>query len=73
MIRAIRRAIALFRIRSLEIQAQAQSDAIASVSDGDLYQDISAARRITSKELASARANYTALLPVGQRKTWSIV
>lgn len=71
IIAAARRAIARYKIRSLEIELQGQTDAIAAVRDMDLNARISAARRITRRDLAKARADYIAMLPPGERRTWS--
>lgn len=71
IIAAARRAMARHKIRSLEIELQGQTDALAAVRDVDLHMRIAAARRITKRELAKARADYNAMLPPGTRRTWS--
>lgn len=67
---AIRRLFALFLVRSLEIRLHDQNNAIASVTDADVLMAVIAARNITRRELAKARADYQALLAPGERITW---
>lgn len=67
----IRRAVALFLVRSLEIRLHDQISALQVVTDRDVRDQITAALRVTRRELAAARANYIALLPPGTRRTWA--
>lgn len=71
IISTLRRLVAGYRVRTLEIELQGQTDALAAVRDVDLHMRIAAARRITKRDLAKARADYNALLPPGTRRTWS--
>lgn len=70
MILAILRSFALFRVRSLEIRLHDQNHAMQTVLDNDVLLAISAARNITRRDLAKARADYTALLEPGHRIIW---
>lgn len=72
MIRAARRAFALFRIRSLEIQLHGMNDAMQLVTDEETRIAISLARHQVRRDLTEARANYNKLLPPGERRTWSM-
>ena len=69
---AIRRLFWLYQIRSLEITIHGQSECIDLVVDRLLEARIIAARHHTRRELAKARAEYNALLPVGQRRIWKM-
>lgn len=69
---ALRRAPVLFNIRALEIQLQSQNTAIQQTTDTDLLLEMIDARRETRDELAMARRQYSALLPVGVVKVWAI-
>lgn len=69
---ALRRAIALYQVRTLEITLDGQHQALQSIRCRDTRACIEAARRITERELATARAKYIALLPVGERRTWGM-
>ena len=62
----------LFQIRSLEITIHGQTECLAMIGDRLLEARIVAARSMTRRELAIARANYNALLPVGRRRTWTL-
>lgn len=70
ILNAIRRGIALFRIRSLEIQLDGQNQAMQMVDDEETRIAISLARAATRRQLVAARAEYQALLPAGERRTW---
>lgn len=71
ILNAIHRAVAAFRVRSLEIQLHGQNEALQSVRCPDTRCAITLARIQTRRELAQARAEYVALLPAGERRTWS--
>ena len=62
----------LFQIRSLEITIYGQSECLACIGDRLLEGRIIAARSMARRELATARSEYNALLPVGQRRTWTL-
>lgn len=72
MMHTIRRALALFKARSLEIELQGQNDAMQSVSCPETRIAISLARQQTRRALVAARASYLALLPSGNRRTWEV-
>ncbi len=59
-----------FEAYSLEIQLDGQNRAIAATTDVDLYFEMIESRRETRKELAAARANYTATFRPGIRFQW---
>jgi hypothetical protein len=67
---AARRLFWLYQVRSLELTIDGQTTTLEYITDRMLETRIIAARHITRRELAAARANYNALLPVGQRRTW---
>ena len=69
---ALRRLFWLYQIRSLEITIHGQSECLDLVVDRLLEARIIAARHHTRCELAKARAEYNALLPVGQRRIWKM-
>lgn len=67
---AIRRALAIFRIRSLEIQLDGQNQAMQFVTDEDTRFAISLARINTRAALLRERQRYIALLAPGERPIW---
>lgn len=69
---AIRRAVLLFQIRSLEITVDGQNQALECVRDQITRQRIEVARMAARRELARLRAKYNATLPPGRRVTWSM-
>lgn len=72
LIQSIRRALAKFKVRCLEIRLHDQTEAMQHVSDTDMRIEISISKRRTQRELANARARYSELLPVGVRETWRV-
>ena len=70
LINLLQRAMCLFMIRSLERELHDQMNALAHVRSVRDFKRISLAAQDTRQHLAHYRAEYTALLPVGQRKTW---
>lgn len=72
IIKAIRRAMANFQVRSLEATLQGQNDALEMVRDPLTRQCIALARMTTQRELAKARVRYSALLPVGDRRVFEV-
>lgn len=72
LILAIRRAWAMFKVRSLDLQLQSQNTVMQATTDTDLLIEISAARRETQADLLKARQKYSALLPIGTVKVWEI-
>ena len=67
---ALKRIFWLYQIRSLEITIHGQTTTLDYITDRMLESRIIAARHMAKRELAKARAEYNALLPVGQRRTW---
>lgn len=70
MIAALRRAIALYKVRSLEIQLAGQCEAMQLVECPETRIAISLARIKTSAALLQARQRYIGLLPPGNRPIW---
>ena len=66
----LQRAAMKFMIRSLERELHDQMTALGYVRSSNDFKRISLAAADTRRHLAHYRAEYTALLPVGQRKTW---
>ena len=69
---AIRRAFAWYHMRSLETNLAGMIDTLPLVRDEDTRSAMRLSIAITCKELCRARANYNALLPAGQRRTWTL-
>ncbi len=69
---ATRRAFAWYAMRSLEINLAGMIDTLPLVRDEDTRAAMRLAIAMTCKELCRARANYNALLPAGQRRTWTL-
>lgn len=67
---ALKRIFWLYQIRSLEITIHGQTTTLDYITDRMLEARIISARHMAKRELAAARAEYNALLPVGQRRTW---
>lgn len=61
---------AWFVMRNLERQFDDEVRCMRECSDTYEFSRIYRAHQITRAELATARATYSALLPVGVRKTW---
>lgn len=66
----IRRAIAFWLMRELEIQLHDQKLCLAMLKDGLARESLKLAICRTAGELVEARANYLVLLPIGERMTW---
>ena len=71
LINLIQRGMAKFMIRSLERELHDQMTALGYVKSSTDFKRISLAATDTRRHLAHYRAEYTALLPVGTRKTWA--
>lgn len=70
VVSAIRMSLAKWKVRSLETTLHGQNECLACVRDQQTRKCIEAARELTRRDLAEARAEYMALLPVGQRMVW---
>jgi len=70
MIAAIKRALLLFQIRCQQATIYGQDECLACVGDPMLHSRILIARHHAKAELARLRAEYHALLPVGQIRVW---
>ena len=71
LINLIQRAAMKFMIRSLERELHDQMNALGYVKSVNDFKRISLAAADTRRHLAHYRAEYNALLPIGQRKTWA--
>jgi hypothetical protein len=69
---AARRAFAWYQVRILETNLAGMIDTLPLVRDEDTSAAMRLSIAITCKELCRARANYNALLPAGQRRTWTL-
>ena len=67
----LHRACLLVMIRSLERELHDQMHALGNVRSVNDFKRISLSAADTRRHLAHYRAEYTALLPVGTRKTWA--
>lgn len=66
----LRRFLLAFQIRAIEIHIDGCNECMGCVSDPMLLARIDLSRSRARRELAKARAEYNATLPVGKRKTW---
>lgn len=71
LLTAIRRAVLLFQIRSLEITVDGQNQALEYVRDQITRKRIEVARMAARRELARLRGKYNATLPPGKRVIWA--
>lgn len=69
---AARRAFAWYQMRSIETNLAGMIDTLPLVRDEDTRSAMRLAIAVTCKELCRARAEYNALLPAGQRRTWTL-
>lgn len=69
---AIKRWLALYRMRSIEINLAGAIDTLPLVRDQLTRERMQISIREMSLALCKARADYTALLPAGQRIVWDI-
>ena len=72
LINRIKRAWFLFMVRSLERELHDQREAAMCVKNNPDLTRIMLAEVETREELAHYRAEYIALLPVGERRTWEL-
>ena len=70
LVRFFKRCAAWYVVRSLEIQLHGQDQAMRDCLDAQTREHIAVSRTYTRHELAKARADYIALLPPGQRRTF---
>ncbi len=70
LVKFFKRCAAWCVMRSLEIQLHGQDQAMRDCLDAQTREHIAVSRTYTRKELAKARADYIALLPPGQRRTF---
>ena len=72
IINLLRRVCLYFVIRSLEIRLHDQSLVLRSSLSADHFITVLIERENTKRELAKARSEYSALLPIGKCKTWGV-
>ena len=72
IINLLRRACLYFVIRSLEIRLHDQTRTLRENLPTDNFMSILIERENTKRELAKARSEYSALLPIGKRKVWGV-
>lgn len=72
IINLLRRACLYFSIRSLEIRLHDQTETLRKNLPTDIFMSILIEREKTKRELAKARSEYSALLPIGKCKTWGV-
>ncbi len=68
----LRRWWAHYRMRSIEITLQGAVDTMPHVRCTETRLRMLLAIRRMSHDLSRARAHYTSLLPVGERKVWDV-
>ncbi len=68
----LRRWAAAYRMRSIEINLAGAIDTLPLVRDPLTRERMQLAIREMSLALCRARADYTALLPAGQRRIWDL-
>jgi hypothetical protein len=68
----IRRTIAYWQMRSIEITLAGMIDAFSLIDDPDTAAPMRLAMQGLSRDLAAARARYQACLPPGERRTWRL-
>lgn len=69
---AIKRLVVMFQLYAVDITIKGQDECLACISDPILSFKITVARMNARRERTRLRGQYNALLPVGQRKTWSM-
>lgn len=72
LINRIKRAWFIFQIRTLERALHDQREAKTYMRDSPDLARVILAEIETREELAHYRAEYIALLPVGERQTWDL-
>jgi hypothetical protein len=69
LLATLRRALALYKMRCLEIELHDRTEALRHVSC-DQLSDLCKSRRQTQRELLAARQRYIATLEPGDCPTW---
>jgi len=70
IINFLRRTLALYAVRCLEIELHDQTTALQHVGDAATQRAISSAREATQRALLAARQRYIARLAPGHCPTW---
>jgi len=68
----MRRWLALYKMRSIEITLQGAVDTLPNIRCTETRLRMALAIRRMRNELSKARAHYTSLLPVGERRVWDL-
>lgn len=71
-VKYVRRAMAYLKMRSIEIRLAGMINSRPKSSNSLASIGADMAIKKTSAELCQARANYQALLPCGERRTWNL-
>lgn len=69
---AARKALAWYRMRSIEIHLAGALDTLPYIKDRDTVDHMRLSIRAMQRELCRARAHYQSFLPVGERMTWEV-
>lgn len=69
---AVRRAIAYWQMRSIEINLAAAIDVLPYINDADTRDHMQISIKRMSRELCHARGYYQSFLPPGERQVWRI-
>jgi hypothetical protein len=69
---ALRRWLAYYRMRCIEINLAGAVETLPHVRCIETCLAMQIAIRRMSRELCKARAHYTSLLPVGERRVWEV-
>lgn len=72
LLTAVRRALAYYQMRSIEINLAGAIDALPYIRDELTLEAMRLSIKRMSLELCSARARYQSFLPPGQRHVWRI-
>lgn len=72
IINQIKRLLLLIQIYAVEIHIDGQTECIAQTRDPAMQLEMICARESARRELVRLRGEYTALLPIGVRRTWTI-
>ena len=72
LITPLRRAIAYWQMRSIEINLAGAIDALPYIRDPQTLEHMRLSIKTMSRELCAARGCYQSYLPPGQRHTWKL-
>lgn len=72
LLHAIKRAVAWYQMRSIEINLAGAIDSLPHIRDKDTIEHKRLAIKRMSKQLCHARAHYQSFLPPGERHVWEV-